>query len=184
MEVLLVAVCIHCRLEGFGVWLQSSCQCSNVLWDQSTSTPAHAHMLKHTRHSCTCVVRVLCALAYKSAGWSYTEADDGRAVSCSDWRGKAREMWTHTSLGFMQHVSYDQMMQLMSGDCEVTSSSPPKASWNSVVLCYFLGKDHVCRFVGCGRNDRFNYVVMELQVGLNFLIGKYIFNNFDHRFIV
>lgn len=27
------------------------------------------------------------------------------------------------------------------------------------------GKDHVCRFVGCGRNDRFNYVVMELQVG-------------------
>uniref|UniRef100_A0A3Q2ZEE2 Tau tubulin kinase 2a n=1 Tax=Hippocampus comes TaxID=109280 RepID=A0A3Q2ZEE2_HIPCM len=25
------------------------------------------------------------------------------------------------------------------------------------------GKDHVCRFVGCGRNDRFNYVVMELQ---------------------
>uniref|UniRef100_A0A3P9PC95 Tau tubulin kinase 2a n=1 Tax=Poecilia reticulata TaxID=8081 RepID=A0A3P9PC95_POERE len=24
-------------------------------------------------------------------------------------------------------------------------------------------KDHVCRFVGCGRNDRFNYVVMELQ---------------------
>lgn len=28
----------------------------------------------------------------------------------------------------------------------------------------FLGKNHVCRFVGCGRNDRFNYVVMELQV--------------------
>ncbi|KAJ0062887.1 hypothetical protein NL108_008221, partial [Boleophthalmus pectinirostris] len=24
-------------------------------------------------------------------------------------------------------------------------------------------KDHICRFVGCGRNDRFNYVVMELQ---------------------
>lgn len=30
----------------------------------------------------------------------------------------------------------------------------------------FAGKDHVCRFVGCGRNDRFNYVVMELQVRL------------------
>lgn len=29
----------------------------------------------------------------------------------------------------------------------------------------FTGKEHVCRFVGCGRNDRFNYVVMELQVG-------------------
>ena len=25
------------------------------------------------------------------------------------------------------------------------------------------GKDHVCRFIGCGRNDRFNYVVMSLQ---------------------
>ncbi|MEQ2206147.1 hypothetical protein XENOCAPTIV_024251, partial [Xenoophorus captivus] len=29
--------------------------------------------------------------------------------------------------------------------------------------CGAEGKDHVCRFVGCGRNDRFNYVVMELQ---------------------
>lgn len=36
-----------------------------------------------------------------------------------------------------------------------------------LVLLYFSGKDHVCRFVGCGRNDRFNYVVMELQVGAN-----------------
>ena len=25
------------------------------------------------------------------------------------------------------------------------------------------GKDHVCRFIGCGRNDKFNYVVMSLQ---------------------
>ena len=25
------------------------------------------------------------------------------------------------------------------------------------------GKDHVCRFIGCGRNERFNYVVMTLQ---------------------
>uniref|UniRef100_S4RI75 Protein kinase domain-containing protein n=1 Tax=Petromyzon marinus TaxID=7757 RepID=S4RI75_PETMA len=24
-------------------------------------------------------------------------------------------------------------------------------------------KDHVCRFIGCGRNDKFNYVVMQLQ---------------------
>lgn len=30
----------------------------------------------------------------------------------------------------------------------------------------------MCRFVGCGRNDRFNYVVMELQVG--FLPSKSI----------
>lgn len=25
------------------------------------------------------------------------------------------------------------------------------------------GREHVCRFIGCGRNDRFNYVVMQLQ---------------------
>lgn len=33
--------------------------------------------------------------------------------------------------------------------------------------CYYdvshSGKEHVCRFIGCGRNDRFNYVVMQLQ---------------------
>lgn len=26
-----------------------------------------------------------------------------------------------------------------------------------------VGKEHVCRFIGCGRNERFNYVVMQLQ---------------------
>lgn len=26
------------------------------------------------------------------------------------------------------------------------------------------GKSHVCRFIGCGRNEKFNYVVMQLQV--------------------
>ncbi|KAM9840000.1 tau-tubulin kinase 2b [Aulostomus maculatus] len=31
------------------------------------------------------------------------------------------------------------------------------------VLKKLQGKDHVCRFVGCGRNERFNFVVMELQ---------------------
>ena len=25
------------------------------------------------------------------------------------------------------------------------------------------GKDHICRFIGCGRNSRFNYMVMSLQ---------------------
>ena len=29
---------------------------------------------------------------------------------------------------------------------------------------YPSGKDHVCRFIGCGRNEKFNYVVMQLQV--------------------
>lgn len=47
-----------------------------------------------------------------------------------------------------------------------------KISW--ILLCdlfsiHFIsflsipGKEHVCRFIGCGRNDRFNYVVMQLQ---------------------
>ncbi|KAK2103610.1 hypothetical protein P7K49_017466, partial [Saguinus oedipus] len=31
---------------------------------------------------------------------------------------------------------------------------------------YNTGKDHVCRFIGCGRNDRFNYVVMQLQFSI------------------
>ncbi|UYV70533.1 TTBK2 [Cordylochernes scorpioides] len=31
------------------------------------------------------------------------------------------------------------------------------------VLKKLQGRDHVCRFIGCGRNDRFNYVVMALQ---------------------
>ena len=30
-------------------------------------------------------------------------------------------------------------------------------------VCLLVGKEHVCRFIGCGRNDRFNYVVMQLQ---------------------
>ena len=25
------------------------------------------------------------------------------------------------------------------------------------------GREHVCRFIGCGRNERFNYVVMTIQ---------------------
>ena len=31
------------------------------------------------------------------------------------------------------------------------------------VLKKLQGRKHVCRFIGCGRNDRFNYVVMQLQ---------------------
>jgi len=27
------------------------------------------------------------------------------------------------------------------------------------VLKALQGKEHVCRFIGCGRNERFNYVV-------------------------
>ncbi|KAJ8309572.1 hypothetical protein KUTeg_014446 [Tegillarca granosa] len=31
------------------------------------------------------------------------------------------------------------------------------------VLKKLQGRDHVCRFIGCGRNERYNYVVMTLQ---------------------
>ncbi|KAB5526242.1 hypothetical protein PHYPO_G00149440 [Pangasianodon hypophthalmus] len=31
------------------------------------------------------------------------------------------------------------------------------------VLKKLQGKNHVCKFIGCGRNDKFNYVVMQLQ---------------------
>ena len=35
--------------------------------------------------------------------------------------------------------------------------------WMVVNYFLFAGRDHVCRFIGCGRNERFNYVVMQLQ---------------------
>ncbi|XP_030642906.1 tau-tubulin kinase 2 [Chanos chanos] len=48
---------------------------------------------------------------------------------------------------------------------KVESAQQPKQvlKMEVAVLKKLQGKDHVCRFFGCGRNDRFNYVVMELQ---------------------
>lgn len=34
------------------------------------------------------------------------------------------------------------------------------------VLRKLQGKDHVCKFLGCGRNERYSYVVMSLQVSV------------------
>lgn len=31
------------------------------------------------------------------------------------------------------------------------------------IVFLILGQDHVCRFIGCGRNEKYNYVVMTLQ---------------------
>lgn len=77
---------------------------------------------------------------------------------------RGQKIQTHTSSGFTQRAAlYSEMMQLRSSYSDMSKCW----CWNTAVLLYFLGKDHVCRFVGCGRNDRFNYVVMELQVGLN-----------------
>lgn len=28
---------------------------------------------------------------------------------------------------------------------------------------FITGRDHICKFIGCGRNDQFNYVVMTVQ---------------------
>ncbi|XP_020706671.2 tau-tubulin kinase homolog Asator isoform X2 [Athalia rosae] len=48
---------------------------------------------------------------------------------------------------------------------KVESARQPKQvlKMEVAVLKKLQGKPHVCRFIGCGRNDRFNYVVMQLQ---------------------
>lgn len=48
---------------------------------------------------------------------------------------------------------------------KVESAQQPKQvlKMEVAVLKKLQGKDHVCRFIGCGRNDRFNYVAMQLQ---------------------
>ncbi|XP_053331251.1 tau-tubulin kinase 2 isoform X2 [Spea bombifrons] len=48
---------------------------------------------------------------------------------------------------------------------KVESAQQPKQvlKMEVAVLKKVQGKDHFCRFIGCGRNDRFNYVVMQLQ---------------------
>ena len=44
--------------------------------------------------------------------------------------------------------------------CTIRCVSPHNSPFT---LRSVAGKDHVCHFFGCGRNDRFNYVVMSLQ---------------------
>ncbi|XP_039597268.1 tau-tubulin kinase 2 isoform X1 [Polypterus senegalus] len=61
-----------------------------------------------------------------------------------------------------------EALDLSSRECvalKVESAQQPKQvlKMEVAVLKKLQGKDHVCRFIGCGRNDRFNYVVMELQ---------------------
>ncbi|XP_060844627.1 tau-tubulin kinase homolog Asator isoform X3 [Rhopalosiphum padi] len=48
---------------------------------------------------------------------------------------------------------------------KVESARQPKQvlKMEVAVLKKLQGKEHVCRFIGCGRNERFNYVVMQLQ---------------------
>jgi len=48
---------------------------------------------------------------------------------------------------------------------KVESAQQPKQvlKMEVAVLKKLQGKSHVCRFIGCGRNEKFNYVVMQLQ---------------------
>ncbi|KAL1502447.1 hypothetical protein ABEB36_007588 [Hypothenemus hampei] len=48
---------------------------------------------------------------------------------------------------------------------KVESARQPKQvlKMEVAVLKKLQGQEHICRFIGCGRNDRFNYVVMQLQ---------------------
>ncbi|XP_043373479.1 tau-tubulin kinase 2 isoform X6 [Dermochelys coriacea] len=52
------------------------------------------------------------------------------------------------------------VLKKLQGLNEMEFRKVPETWINSSLLA---GKDHVCRFIGCGRNDRFNYVVMQLQ---------------------
>ncbi|KAJ8401135.1 hypothetical protein AAFF_G00387170 [Aldrovandia affinis] len=67
--------------------------------------------------------------------------------------------------GFGEIYESLDLLTRVSVALKVESAQQPKQvlKMEVAVLKKLQGKDHVCRFVGCGRNDRFNYVVMELQ---------------------
>ncbi|KAL2098913.1 hypothetical protein ACEWY4_005393 [Coilia grayii] len=67
--------------------------------------------------------------------------------------------------GFGEIYEALDMLTRSSVALKVESAQQPKQvlKMEVAVLKKLQGKNHVCRFVGCGRNDRFNYVVMELQ---------------------
>ncbi|XP_065144708.1 tau-tubulin kinase 2 isoform X2 [Paramisgurnus dabryanus] len=67
--------------------------------------------------------------------------------------------------GFGEIYEALDLMTQCSVALKAESAQQPKQvlKMEVAVLKKLQGKNHVCRFVGCGRNDRFNYVVMELQ---------------------
>ncbi|XP_016406748.1 tau-tubulin kinase 2 isoform X2 [Sinocyclocheilus rhinocerous] len=67
--------------------------------------------------------------------------------------------------GFGEIYEALDLMNRTSVALKAESAQQPKQvlKMEVAVLKKLQGKDHVCRFAGCGRNDRFNYVVMELQ---------------------
>ncbi|NXG02948.1 TTBK2 kinase, partial [Sakesphorus luctuosus] len=74
-----------------------------------------------------------------------------------------KERWKVVSFGEI----YDALDLLTRENValKVESAQQPKQvlKMEVAVLKKLQGKDHICRFIGCGRNDRFNYVVMQLQ---------------------
>lgn len=67
--------------------------------------------------------------------------------------------------GFGEIYDALDMLTRENAALKVESAQQPKQvlKMEVAVLKKLQGKDHVCRFIGCGRNDRFNYVVMQLQ---------------------
>ncbi|XP_061598970.1 tau-tubulin kinase 2 isoform X2 [Cololabis saira] len=67
--------------------------------------------------------------------------------------------------GFGEIYEAQDLLTRASVALKVESAQQPKQvlKMEVAVLKKLQGKDHVCRFVGCGRNERFNYMVMELQ---------------------
>ncbi|KAJ0008603.1 hypothetical protein NQD34_016018 [Periophthalmus magnuspinnatus] len=80
-----------------------------------------------------------------------------------------KERWKVTKKigggGFGEIYEALDLLTRVSVALKVESAQQPKQvlKMEVAVLKKLQGKDHICRFVGCGRNDRFNYVVMELQ---------------------
>ena len=73
------------------------------------------------------------------------------------------------SLHISNKISFSVGIDLVTKEqvaLKLESAKQPKQvlKMEVAVLKKLQGRDHVCRFIGCGRNDRFNYVVMQLQV--------------------
>ncbi|CAH1791025.1 unnamed protein product [Owenia fusiformis] len=67
--------------------------------------------------------------------------------------------------GFGEIYEGSDMVTKESVALKLESAKQPKQvlKMEVAVLKKLQGQDHVCRFLGCGRNDKFNYVVMSLK---------------------
>ncbi|KAK1170470.1 tau-tubulin kinase 1-like isoform X1 [Acipenser oxyrinchus oxyrinchus] len=67
--------------------------------------------------------------------------------------------------GFGEIYEASDLLTRESVALKVESAQQPKQvlKMEVAVLKKLQGKDHVCKFIGCGRNEKFNYVVMQLQ---------------------